>query len=78
MDVFGEILEWSRGRPGWQRDALRRLAAKGTLDDDDIAELAELCKGPHGLSSPQEPRVLEKKHLPKRGVDIGGPVTPSL
>jgi len=29
-DVFADILDWSKDRPGWQRDALRRLLTAGT------------------------------------------------
>jgi hypothetical protein len=31
MNVLQEILEWSQGRPMWQRDALRRLVLNGEL-----------------------------------------------
>lgn len=42
--VFEIILQWSRNKPDWQRDALRRIVAKRTLDADDHQELALLCK----------------------------------
>lgn len=42
--VFEIILQWSRNKPDWQRDALRRIVAKRTLDADDHRELALLCK----------------------------------
>ena len=42
--VLESILEWSQDRPGWQRDALRRIIQKGRLDDTDIAELVALAK----------------------------------
>jgi hypothetical protein len=35
--VLETILDWSNDRPGWQRDALRRIVQKGHLDDNDIA-----------------------------------------
>lgn len=38
------ILEWSRDKPIWQRDALRRIVLNGFLNDADIRELVELCK----------------------------------
>ena len=34
--VLEAILEWSSDRPAWQRDALRRIIAKGRLDNDDF------------------------------------------
>lgn len=43
-DAMQEILAWSQNRPAWQRDALRRLLLKGSLDDVDVSELATLCK----------------------------------
>ena len=39
MNVLKEILEWSQGRPMWQRDALRRLVLNGELSDEDIGPL---------------------------------------
>ena len=41
--ALAEIVAWSRNRPAWQRDALRRLYEKETLDDADFDELAEMC-----------------------------------
>jgi energy-coupling factor transporter ATP-binding protein EcfA2 len=38
------ILDWSRDRPAWQRDALRRIVSKGRLDSVDVRELTQLCK----------------------------------
>lgn len=41
-----DLVVWADKRPAWQRDALRRLVAGETLDDQAIAELAELCLDP--------------------------------
>lgn len=41
--ALAEIVAWSRNRPKWQRDALRRLYENGTLGDADFDELAEMC-----------------------------------
>ncbi len=54
-DVFADILEWSKDRPGWQRDALRRLLTAGGVLPTDIQELTELCKSAHGLGEPRTP-----------------------
>lgn len=43
--ALGVILEWSRGCPDWQRDALRRLCNNDRLGSDDLAELLLICKG---------------------------------
>jgi hypothetical protein len=58
-----EILEWSMGRPLWQRDALRRLFETGTVSSGEIDDLTELCKAAHGLASPKSAVTLEKEHL---------------
>lgn len=63
--VLETILAWSQDRPVWQRDALRRIVAKGRLDADDHKELLDLCKQGRGLkngSSKASP--LAKAHLP--------------
>lgn len=56
--AFGGLLRWSADRPAWQRDALRRLIANGTLTDADIDELAEICLKPDGPYIP-----LAKEHI---------------
>jgi hypothetical protein len=45
VDGLKEILIWSSGCPGWQRDALRRLCLGPDLDAADEAELLEILKG---------------------------------
>ena len=63
--VLETILEWSEDRPLWQRDALRRIVAKGRLDADDHQELIGLCKqGRGGKGSALKAVPLEKAHLP--------------
>lgn len=66
MNVLQEILEWSQGRPMWQRDALRRLVLNGELSDEDISSLTEICKCAHGLAEHQETDPLAKEHMPDR------------
>jgi hypothetical protein len=63
QDVFTEILEWSTERPGWQRDALRRLFTAGKLSAEALGELVELCKSPHGLGKVLSPEPLKAEHL---------------
>lgn len=63
--VFETILEWSSGRPAWQRDALRRIVAKGKLSEDDKAELVQLClkgQGTDGIALEAAP--LTAAHIP--------------
>ena len=65
MNVLQELLDWSPGRPRWQRDALRRLVLNGELSDEDICSLTEICKSAHGLAE-QESNPLVRAHMPDR------------
>lgn len=61
------VLEWSKERPAWQRDALRRIVQANKLTEDDIVELTTLCK--HGRTekpdeSDPKSQPLEAIHLP--------------
>ena len=64
MSVLNEILEWSKNRPLWQQDALRRLILKGELSEEDILDLGEICKGAYGLSDRQDVLPLTIDHMP--------------
>jgi recombinational DNA repair ATPase RecF len=71
--IYKDILDWSKKRPMWQRDALRRLIQNESLSDEDIIELSEICKSDHGLVDKKNLRVkpfpLENQHIPE---DIEG------
>ena len=67
MTVLQEIVDWSKDRHPWQRDALRRLAVKGELSDEDFRELAEICKAVHGLAEPRDVVPLALEHVPDQG-----------
>ena len=43
--ALGSIVAWSADSPGWQRDALRRLAAGSPLAIAEVDELITICKG---------------------------------
>ena len=62
--VYQELLDWSKGLPSWQRDALRRLITQEQIGHKDIVELASLCKAKHGLEDPKDSKPLKKHHLP--------------
>lgn len=64
VSIYRELLDWSKSRPSWQQDALRRLVTQEQIDQDDITELASLCKAKHGLEDPKELKPLKKQHLP--------------
>lgn len=72
MSALDEILTWSASAPAWLRDALRRIVTSAELTETDIAELAELCKVPHGLNGGQTkaPEPLSAEHLPTPS-DVG-------
>ena len=42
--VLSALTEWILHRPKWLQEATKRLLERGTITDDDISELAELCK----------------------------------
>jgi hypothetical protein len=57
-----EILEWCKGRPAWQQEAIRLLAGQGALEPEQIEELARVVKmtaGIEGGTLPVWPRLTE-------------------
>jgi len=63
--AYEELLEFARGRPPWQQDALRRLALSGELTDDDLAQLGleiERAAGFRAVNAP-DPVPLAEEHL---------------
>jgi energy-coupling factor transporter ATP-binding protein EcfA2 len=66
VTVLQQLLEWSKERPAWQRDALRRLVLNGELSDDDISALTDICKSAHGLAEPQAIAPLTEEHVPEK------------
>jgi hypothetical protein len=70
VTVLEDILKWSEDRPGWQRDALRRLVLNGELSDEDIGALTEICKSAHGLAEPREGAPLTKDHVPDKTIGV--------
>jgi hypothetical protein len=68
MPVLDDILEWSADRPGWQRDALRRIVSQAGLIAQDREELLELCLAEHGIAEPEAqmpvPVPLAEEHFP--------------
>ena len=67
-----EILEWSRDRPDWLRDALRRLMVGGELSDQDIDELEAICLGIEGEASPLTDEHIAPQRLAGKPVAITG------
>lgn len=71
MAVLTDILEWSADRPGWQRDALRRIVTQRSLTEQDVAELGRICLVQRGIVDPEnpasDPNPLAAVHLPLQG-----------
>jgi hypothetical protein len=64
MNVLQEIVTWSKDRPTWQREALRRLVVNDELTEQDVRELADICKGDYGLGQKREFSPLTKEQVP--------------
>jgi len=63
--VLKRVLAWSKSRPLWQQDALRRIVVDGSPDDQVITEILALCKNEHGDKSvTATPEPLSELHLP--------------
>jgi energy-coupling factor transporter ATP-binding protein EcfA2 len=69
-NALNEIVKWSGGRPDWQRDALRRIVLKQTLEIPDIDELEGLCRQAHHAELDGAPQYSVN---PLTAVDIAGP-----
>ncbi len=70
--ALGDILEWSRARPEWLRDALRRLMVGSELSDRDIDELEAICLGSDGGASPLTDEHIAPQRLAGKPVSIRG------
>jgi energy-coupling factor transporter ATP-binding protein EcfA2 len=71
MSVLEQIVEWSRSRPLWQRDALRRLLTQPNLSSADYEELFVICKQQRGIPTPDiptiSPRPITESDIPRGG-----------
>lgn len=64
-EALANILAWSADCPGWQRDAMRRVAIQGGIEAAEVDELVAICKG----ENPAIP--LEAAHLRDPNRDQG-------
>jgi len=66
MSIFQEILDWTKGLPEWQSDAVARLLAKQTLTIEDQDDLFALLKAAHGIPDPKDrkPKPLTADQIP--------------
>lgn len=53
MTILQEIQKWSAELPAWQRDAVARLFAKGSLGQEDEEDIYALLKAEHGIADPK-------------------------
>ena len=54
--------------PAGSESALRRLFSAGEIGQQELDELAHLCKAARGLAEPSPPRPLAREHLATKGV----------
>lgn len=67
MALLEEILNWSTNNLTlWQRDAMRRLFQKQTLDQKDYDDFYAMLKSSHGISDSQnrQPLPLSQEYFP--------------
>ncbi len=67
-----DILQWSKARPDWLRDALRRLMFASELSDLDIDELEAICLGTKDDASPLSDEHIAPQRLAGKPVAITG------
>ena len=63
--AYEELLDWARGRPPWQQDALRRLALHGELTTDDLAALQLHIQQVAGFPAVNMPEPVPFSALPR-------------
>ncbi|WP_022960131.1 MULTISPECIES: AAA family ATPase [Gammaproteobacteria] len=66
MSILQEILDWTKGLPEWQSDAVARLLAKQTLTGEDQDDLFALLKAAHDIPDPKDrkPKPLTADQIP--------------
>lgn len=71
-DALADILIWSRDRPLWQCDALRRLVLAENLTEEDLTALTEICKGERGDTEPLSEEHIRVTVAGSPPVSLGG------
>ncbi len=79
---FEELLDWAsnENRPTWQRDALRRLAERGELTEEDLSVLRTHIEVSQELSTEAHPELvpLAQEHLSEASSNAPKTVLASL
>ena len=70
--ALADILKWSKQRPEWLRDALRRLMVGCELSEQDVDELESICLGDDGEASPLTDEHIAPQRLAGKPVAITG------
>lgn len=74
--ILDTILAWSRDRPRWQQDALRRIIEQSALTAQDQADILVNCKAEHGIGDPAHSTVRFLDAAP--ATDGTGTLTPTV
>jgi energy-coupling factor transporter ATP-binding protein EcfA2 len=67
MSIERELLQFSRGRPAWQQDLIRRICTRPNTYRSVMDEVLSNLKASQGLGEPKESEPLHEKHLSQRG-----------
>jgi hypothetical protein len=74
MTIVQELLEFSKSRPLWQQDLIRRICCQPELQSEDLDQALENLKGAHGVGEEQVLSPLREKHLSHRVTPLPTPV----
>jgi len=66
MTIARELLQFSKSRPAWQQDLIRRICTQQALQNSDIDAALNNLKASHGMSAVQELSLLREEHLSRR------------
>ena len=59
QSVLDTVLEWSLTRPGWIRDALRRIVRNSEITESDLGQIELLCLTEHEATADVSPPVAQ-------------------
>lgn len=66
MSIERELLEFSKGRPAWQQDVVRRICTQPSLSGDDLDQTIVNLKASQGLAVEKALTPLAERHLSQR------------
>lgn len=71
MSVEHELLKFSKTRPVWQQDLLRRICTRSASSGETLEAALVNLKAAHGLAKPLELLPLSDEHVKYRGPEFG-------